>query len=79
MSDRLLRVDEVATRLALKPATIRKLLYQRKLPRVKLGRAVRIREADLEAIIRLGYEPAQRYDTSGAKATLAIDVPGGQE
>lgn len=58
---RLLRVDEVAERLGLKPATVRKMIYQRRIPVVRpTKRAVRIREEDVEAIIRLGLTPARR-------------------
>ncbi len=60
MKEQLLTVTEAAERLALKPATVRKMLYQRRLPRVRVGRrAVRARESDVEALIRLGFEPAR--------------------
>lgn len=55
---RLLRIEEVADRLALKPGTIRKLIRQGRLPAVRPTlRAVRCREEDVEALIRVGYEP----------------------
>lgn len=61
MSEQLLRVSEVAEQLALRPDTVRRLLYERRLPRVRVGkRAIRIRESDVEAFIRLGFEPARR-------------------
>ena len=60
MKEQLLTVTEAAQRLALKPSTVRKMLYQRRLPRVRIGRrAIRIREADVEALVRLGFEPAR--------------------
>ena len=63
MKEQLLTVTEAAERLALRPATVRKMLYERRLPRVRVGRrAVRIRESDIEALIRLGFEPAYRED-----------------
>ena len=52
---RLLTVFQAADALALKPATIRKMILQRRLPVVRIGRAVRIKEADVEGIIRQGY------------------------
>ncbi|MBI3989227.1 MAG: helix-turn-helix domain-containing protein [candidate division NC10 bacterium] len=58
---RLLRVDEVAERLGLKSSTIRKMIFRRELPVVRpTKRAVRVREKDLEALVRFGYQPARR-------------------
>lgn len=58
---RLLRVDEVAERLALKPATVRKMIWRREIPVVRpTKRAVRIREEDVAAIIRLGLTQARQ-------------------
>ena len=55
---RLYRVEEVATVLGLKPATIRKMIFRREIPVVRpTRRAVRIREEDIEAIVRLGFRP----------------------
>ena len=55
---RLLRIEEVAERLALQPSTIRKLIYLQQLPSVHpTKRAVRVREEDVEALIRVGYQP----------------------
>lgn len=57
---RLLRIEEAASRLGLKPSTIRKLIYLRQIPAVHpTKRAVRVREEDVEALIRVGYRPAQ--------------------
>ncbi len=54
---RLLKPAEVATRLAVSQTTVRKWIFLRKLPVVRVGRTVRVREEDLEALIRLGYQP----------------------
>jgi excisionase family DNA binding protein len=55
---RLLRVEEVAHVLGLKPSTVRKMIYLRELPVVRpTKRAVRVREADVEALARIGYRP----------------------
>lgn len=56
---RLLRIEEVAHRLGLQPSTVRKLIYLRQIPAVHpTKRAVRVREEDVEALIRVGYRPA---------------------
>lgn len=55
---RLLTVFQAADALALKPATIRKMILQRRLPVVRIGRAVRIKEGDVELIIKEGYQKA---------------------
>lgn len=55
---RLLTVFQAAEQLALRPATIRKMILQRRLPVVRIGRSVRIREVDLEGIVRQGYRKA---------------------
>ncbi len=52
--DQLLTVKEAAQRLACTEAAIRKWLYQRRLPAVKVGRLIRLRETDLEAMIARG-------------------------
>jgi excisionase family DNA binding protein len=56
----LLRVHEAAALLGLKPATVRAWLLQRKLPCIRLSaRAVRLRRADVEAIISQGFVGAR--------------------
>jgi excisionase family DNA binding protein len=55
---RLLTVTEVSKITGLKEGTVRRWILQRRLPTVHLGRSVRIREKDLEAIIEGGYQPA---------------------
>jgi len=52
--DKLLTVEEAAEALTCSVAAIRKWLYQRKVPAVKVGRLVRIRQRDLEALIASG-------------------------
>jgi len=55
---RLLTVPEVATQLAVKPCTIRKWINQRRLAVVRVGqRAIRVKQADVDQIIREGYLP----------------------
>lgn len=55
----MLRVAQAAERLGLKEATIRAWLSRRKLAHVKLGRAVRIPEAEVERLIRENLIPAR--------------------
>ena len=57
---RLLRVPQVAERLAVRESTIRKMIHERRLPVVRIGRAVTIPEDYIEKIIRDGYQPALR-------------------
>ncbi len=54
----LLTVEEAATRLGLKPSTIRRRILERKIDYVKNGRAVRIPAEKVERIIAKGYRPA---------------------
>jgi len=57
-SKQLLTVVQVANRLGLKEATIRRRILERRLPYVKLGRAVRIPEEAVDALIASSYRPA---------------------
>jgi len=49
--DRLLTVREAASMLSCSPAAIRKWMYQRRLPRVKVGRLTRVSMRDLNAFV----------------------------
>jgi excisionase family DNA binding protein len=57
-SKQLLTVAQVADRLGLKEATIRRRILERRLPYVKLGRAVRIPIEVIDALIASSYRPA---------------------
>jgi excisionase family DNA binding protein len=57
-SKQLLTVAQVADRLGLKEATIRRRILERRLPSVKLGRAVRIPIEVIDALIVASYRPA---------------------
>ncbi len=65
----LITVFEAADRLGLKPATIRKMIFQRRLPVVRIGRAVRIKGEDVERLIEAGYHSPMAWsrnnDTTG--------------
>jgi excisionase family DNA binding protein len=56
---RLLRVSEAAERLGLKPHTLRLWLAARRLPIVRLGRAVRVPEQAVEDFISSNTVPAR--------------------
>jgi len=51
VSVQLLTVEEVAERLRVHPKTVRRMLARGELGRVTLGRAVRIREDELEQLV----------------------------
>jgi excisionase family DNA binding protein len=55
----LLSIPEAAQLLRLQPSTIRSWILKRKLPFVKLGRLVRLRRADVEALIERSIVPAR--------------------
>ena len=54
MLDRLLTVEEAADRLGTSVRFVRRLVFQRRIPYVKVGRHVRIAASDLEAFIVAG-------------------------
>ncbi len=56
----LLKKREVAARLGVAEGTIEKWIYQKRLPVVRIGRAVRIKAEDLEATIQMGYTPVRQ-------------------
>lgn len=56
----MLTVSEVATRLGLKPATIRVWIARREIGHCKLGRAVRVPEAEIERLVRENLIPARQ-------------------
>jgi excisionase family DNA binding protein len=54
MANQLRTVDEAARRLGLKPRTVRRWVFLRKIDYVKVGGAVRIAESELERVIQQG-------------------------
>lgn len=52
MTGKLLTIKEVAERLSVSEPTIYRLINRGELPTVKIGRALRFDEADIEAYIR---------------------------
>jgi len=55
---KLLNVNESAERLGLKPASVRKLIFLRKIDVVRIGRKVSIPENAIEKMISDGYSAA---------------------
>ncbi len=77
--DQLLTVAEAASMLARSQAAVRKWLYQRRLPSVKVGRLTRIHARDVEAFVRavaVGSSPGRMH---GARASTmpAIEARSG--
>jgi excisionase family DNA binding protein len=67
MNDRLLSVREVAERLNLKEATIRRMILQRRIDTVRPSvRAVRVPESAIRAILEKGYRAALPTEGKGA-------------
>ena len=62
-SDRLLSVSQVAEMLCVKESTIYCWSYERRLPTVKLGRALRFRLSVIEAFIKANERPALRQQS----------------
>jgi len=60
MTDRLLNADEAAALLGLKASTLYQWSYERRIPVVKIGRALRFKLSDLQAIISRCERPALR-------------------
>ncbi len=69
----LLTVAEVASLLRLKPSTVRAWVLRRRIPYVKVGRLVRVRRADVEAVIERGVVPA-RCEESAKGATFPTEL-----
>ncbi len=58
-------VDESAQYLGLQPSTLRRWIYERRFPVVKLGRRVLIRQEVLDDLIRKGERPARKQNGGG--------------
>jgi excisionase family DNA binding protein len=62
----LLTVSQTAAYLCLSTSTIRSWILQRRIPFVKLNKAVRIRRTDIETLIASSVVPAVPYKTVSA-------------
>lgn len=55
--DNLISVKQTAEKLACSEASIWKWIQDKRLQKVKIGRLTRLKEQDVDAIIRLGLRP----------------------
>ena len=53
----LLTVDQAAATLAVTPAAVRKWVWQRRMPAVRVGRLLRLRQADVARVATDGLPP----------------------
>ena len=58
--NRMLKIEEAAQRMGLSPATMRAWVWRRKIEYTRLGRAVRISESVVDALLERGTVPAIR-------------------
>ena len=61
--DTLLSIDQAAERLGTSPRFVRRLVFERRIAYVKLGRHVRIAAFDLDVFIRAGRVEVGQYPT----------------
>jgi excisionase family DNA binding protein len=61
--DALLSVEQAAERLGTSVRFVRRLVFERRIPYVKVGRHVRIPARDLDAFIRAGRVEVGQYPT----------------
>ncbi len=61
----LLTLPEAASLLRLRVSTLRAWILQRRIPYVKVGRLVRLRRADVEALIERSVVPAREPEVLG--------------
>jgi excisionase family DNA binding protein len=61
--DTLLSVEQAAERLGTSVRFVRRLVFERRIPYVKVGRHVRIPARDLDAFIRAGRVAVGQYPT----------------
>jgi excisionase family DNA binding protein len=60
--DQLVTVKQAAEALSCSEAAIRKWIYQRRLPALKVGRLTRLRASDLETLLAKGLSRTPRLD-----------------
>ncbi len=72
----LLTIPDVARRLGLSPSTVRRLVRRGELPRIRVGRSVRFREADLTELIDSGRSSQEARDPAGGPGRAAADAGG---
>lgn len=61
--EKLLTVQQAAEQLGLREATVRKLIFQRRIDTVRPSvRAVRVPESAIKKILEQGYRPAVQFE-----------------
>jgi excisionase family DNA binding protein len=60
----LITIQQAANRCAISARMIRKIIRKKELPMVRVGRCVRIREDDVDALIRRGYNGHGALETA---------------
>jgi excisionase family DNA binding protein len=68
MSTKLYTVNETAERLNTTPRFVRRLISERRIPFVRLGKHIRIAEEDVEAFITAGRVETMRRGARGRVA-----------
>lgn len=63
---RLLNVQEAADALGVTVACIRRWILQQRIASIKLGRVVRISEAEVQRVIQIGTRPAREFPGGGS-------------
>ena len=74
----LLTISEAAAMLRLRPSTLRDWILQRRIPYCKVGRLVRIRRADVDALIAasvVAARPDTDLETRGVIAAAEAAQP----
>lgn len=66
----LLTVDEAAKYLTVTPRFVRRLIEERRIPKVKLGKFVRIHRDDLDAFIAAGRVEGSEWRNQGNAVRL---------
>lgn len=64
MEEQLLKVKEAAKILGLSPSTIRNMLWDGRLRRIKIGGATRVRRQEIDDLILYGYQPQTKRKES---------------
>ena len=66
-------ISEVAQRLAVSSPTIRRLIARAELPTVRVGRCLRLRDDDVEALIRRGNTGHQPPEERKGSQEMSAD------
>ena len=74
MTDDLCTVKFAADQLNLHPKTVLRFIREGRLKATRIGKAYRIRRADLDAFA--GLPPREQASTQPPRATCIVDVPG---